>query len=175
MQTRRLPYSKTNAGTGRRPGPALWFAAQWTVFVAGLVSLQLFLTDQGLTARTAAVLAIFAGGAFSGALLARGFASLASRFRPQATARFAAMFIGLSAGTLGMTALIHFLQFRSYFASGHSDAFTFHWMIEMIFTSAHATYILTVEAAQLLLPWGLVLLFAASWSFARCAVPGRPA
>jgi hypothetical protein len=76
------------------------------------------------------------------------------------------MFLGLSVGTLGMTALIHFLHFRSYYASEHSDALTLHWFVEMTFTGANATYIFLIDAAQTLLPWGLALLLAASWDYA---------
>ncbi|MEJ8475488.1 hypothetical protein [Roseibium algae] len=145
----------------------LGFALTWCVLITGLVSLQLYLIGQAFSERTLAVVFMFVAGSFLGGLFACAFAWLITRWHNQPSARFAAMFIGLSCGTVGMTALIHYLHFRSYFADEHSPVFTIYWVFETLMTGASSAYIFTVEGMQLLLPWGLPLLFAAAWDYAR--------
>lgn len=170
MQTSATLEKTSNPeAAGYAAGSVLWFATLWALLVTALAGAHILLSGQGLTARTAAVVLLYLVGSFAGAAFARAFSDIVSRFRSQPSARFAAMFLGLSVGTLGMTALIHFLHFRSYYAGGHSDALTLHWFVEMIFTGAQATYIFVINAAQTLLPWGLALLLAASWDYAMSA------
>ncbi len=161
METRKSSVKKNPAGT------VLGFALIWSLLIGGLTSLELFLREQPLSERTLAVVLIFFAGSLTGAIFARGFAGLATRWHQQLSARFAAMFIGLSCGTVGMTALIHFFHFRSYYAQWHSPPLTKYWFFETLMTGASAAYIFTVEGMQLLLPWGLPLLFAAAWDYAR--------
>lgn len=153
---------------------AIGFATIWAVLIVSLVALELALSRQGVTERTIAVVILFALGAFSGALFARGLAAITGWLRPQPSARFAIMLFGLTTGTVGMTALFHFLHFRSFYSRWHSEIFTKHWLIEFLMTGASAAYIFTVESALLLLPWGLPLLFAAAWAFAAAPVQRKP-
>lgn len=155
---------------GRSASPAgslLGFAALWSALITGLVILQLFVQSQALSARTMAVTAIFLAGSFLGAMFARGFAALTTGAKSRPSARFAAMFIGLAAGTAGMSALIHFLHYRSYYAEWHSDFGTIYWVFETLMTGLSAAYIFVVQTSLLLLPWVLVLLFAAAFDYAR--------
>ncbi|MBD1548008.1 hypothetical protein [Roseibium aggregatum] len=152
------------------PVRALGFSLVWALLITGLVTIELALANQGMTARTTAVVILFALGSFAGALFARALAAFLSRFRPQQSARFAAMFFGLITGTVGMTAFFHFLQFRSYYSMTHSDILTVHWAIEMIMTGANAVYIFMIESAMLLLPWGLPLALAAAWDYATAPI-----
>ena len=87
------------------------------------------------------------------------FSALIGLFRPQPSARFAAMFIGLTAGTVGFSAFLHFLDYRSFYAQYHSPTFKY-WVGEQIMTGAGSVYIFMVQITPLLLPWGVVLLFA---------------
>ena len=170
--------SSTSLKTGIRIRPndqrfpirALGFSLIWALLITGLVTIQLALSYQGVTTRTVAVVILFALGSFAGAMFARALAAFVGRFRPQKSARFAAMFLGLITGTVGMTALFHFLQFRSYYAATHSDVLTLHWAIEIIMTGAGAAYIFMVESAILLLPWGLPLALAAAWDYATAPI-----
>jgi len=170
--------SATSSKTGFRiraderwlPVRALGFSLVWALLITGLVTIQLALSWQGVTARTAEVVILFALGSFAGALFARALAAFVGRFRPQQSARFAAMFFGLITGTAGMTAFFHFLEFRSYYAMGHSDVLTLHWGVEMIMTGANAVYIFLIEGAMLLLPWGLPLALGAAWDYATAPI-----
>ena len=142
----------------------------WSLLITGLVTIQLALSYQGVTSRTIDVVVLFALGSFAGALFARTLASVAGRFRPQPSARFAAMFLGLITGTVGMTALFHFLQFRSYYAASHDNILSIHGVVEMLMTGASSGYIFMVESAMLLLPWGLPLALAAAWDYATSPI-----
>ncbi|WP_417671745.1 hypothetical protein [Roseibium sp.] len=156
----------------RATGPAgsvLGFAVTWSLLITGLVALELFLSEQAISGRTLAVTAIFFSGSFSGALFARTFAGLFSIWRNAPSARFAAMFIGLACGTVGLTALIHFLHFSTYYAQWHSEFGSIYWVFETLMTGASAAYIFTVAGMKFLLPWGLPLLFAAAFDYARSA------
>ncbi|WP_295809902.1 hypothetical protein [uncultured Nitratireductor sp.] len=152
------------------PVRALGFSLIWALLISGLVMIQLALSYQGVTSRTVAVVILFAFGSFAGALFARALAAFLCRFRPQQSARFAAMFLGLITGTVGMTALFHFLQFRSYYAASHDDILTIYGAVELIMTGAGAAYIFMIESAMLLLPWGLPLALAASWDYATAPI-----
>lgn len=168
-----MSATEAQARNGKRYRPiiaAFGFATLWAVLISALVAIELTLADEGVTARTLAIVLMFTLGAFAGALFARIFAGFTSRFRPQPSARFASMLFGLITGTVGMTALLHFLDFRAFYAQWHSDAFTPHWLIELVMTSASSAYIFTVESTPLLLPWGLPLLLAAAWDYAATPV-----
>lgn len=151
-------------------GNTLSFALVWAFLMAGLVATQLFIANQGMNERTIAVVALFFFGSFCGAVIARLFARLVSHFRQMPSARFAAMLVGLSCGTAGMTAFLHFLHFRSFYAEWHSKIWSVHWMVEQIITGVNSTYIFIVEGMTLLLPWGLALLLAAAYDYAATPV-----
>lgn len=161
---------RTRSGSQWLPVRAISFSLVWALLITGLVTIQLALSYQGVTSRTVDVVVLFALGSFAGALFARAFAACLGRFRPQQSARFAAMFLGLITGTVGMTALFHFLQFRSYYAAAHDEVLTIHGAVEMLMTGAGSAYIFMVESAMLLLPWGLPLALAAAWDYATAPI-----
>ncbi|WP_153768489.1 hypothetical protein [Labrenzia sp. CE80] len=160
--------SKTNRSAPTAPaGSVLGFALTWSLMITGLAGLQLFLKGEALSGRTLAVALMFLAGSFLGAIFARCFAGLICRWRKTPSARFASLFIGLSVGTAGLTAFIHYLHFSAYYAQWHGEFGSLHRLVEIIMTGASSAYIFTVQGMQLLLPWGLTLLFAAAWDYAR--------
>lgn len=164
--------AKRVPSTGLSPAArALGFALSWAILMAGLVATQLLIANQGMNERTVSVVVLFFAGGFCGALFARLFAALITRFRPVPSARFAAMLLGLSCGTAGMTAFLHFLHFRAFYTEWHSEIWSVHWAVEQIMTGVNSTYIFVVEGMMLLLPWGLALLLAAAYDYA--ATPAR--
>ncbi|WP_417680500.1 hypothetical protein [Roseibium sp.] len=162
--------NRIRAGNQWLPIRAFGFSLIWSLLITGLVTIQLALSYQGVTSRTIDVVFLFALGSFAGALFARALAAFAGRFRPQPSARFAAMFLGLITGTVGMAALFHFLQFRTYYAASHGDILAIHGVVEMLMTGAGSAYIFMVESAMLLLPWGLPLALAAAWDYATAPI-----
>ncbi|SHM12730.1 hypothetical protein [Roseibium suaedae] len=148
------------------PISPLLFAVLWCILITSLAAFQLWRSGIAISERSLAVVLIFAAGSFSGALFARAFCAICGFFRPQPSARFAAMLIGLSAGTVGLSALLHYLQFQSYYAQWHNSPFSRAGLDEIIMTGASSGYIFLVEATPLLLPWGLILLLAAAWDYA---------
>jgi len=151
-------------------GNALGFALVWALLMAGLVATQLLVAHQGMNERTISVVALFFSGSFFGAVFARAFAALISRFRSVPSARFAAMLLGLSIGTAGMTAFLHFLHFRAFYTEWHSEIWSIHWAVEQVMTGVNSAYIFVVEGMMLLLPWGLALLLAAAYDYAATPV-----
>lgn len=149
---------------------ALGFALSWAFLMAGLVATQLLIGNQGVNERTVSVVILFFSGGFCGAVFARLFAALITRFRSTPSVRFAAMLLGLSSGTAGMTAFLHFLHFRAFYTEWHSEIWTVHWVVEQIMTGVNSTYIFVVEGMMLLLPWGLILLLAAAYDYAATPV-----
>ncbi|WP_417689900.1 hypothetical protein [Roseibium sp.] len=139
----------------------------WAILIGGLVALKLLIGEQSLSLRSIAVVLVFLAGSFLGALLARMFTGLVCTATSTPSARFSAMFIGLSCGTVGMTALLHFLHFGLYYLPTHVDAPVIYLLIDVLMTGASAAYIFVVSGMQLLLPWGLPLLFAAAFDYAR--------
>ncbi|MEP2894184.1 MAG: hypothetical protein ABJO05_21285 [Roseibium sp.] len=152
---------------GTSAGTVLGFAFTWSLMITGLAGLQLFLKDQTLSGRTLAVVLMFLAGSFLGAVFARCFAGFVARWRTAPSARFSSLFIGLSVGTVGLTAFIHYLHFSAYYAQWHDEFGSLHRLVQIIMTGASSAYIFTVQGMQLLLPWGLALLFAAAWDYAR--------
>jgi len=163
-----VAQSKTIRSARTAPaGSVLGFALTWSLMITGLAGLQLFLKGEALSGRTLAVALMFLAGSFLGAIFARCFVGLISRWRKTPSARFASLFIGLAVGTAGLTAFIHYLHFSAYYAQWHGEFGSLHRLVEIIMTGASSAYIFTVQGMQLLLPWGLALLFAAAWDYAR--------
>lgn len=142
------------------------FAAIWSTLISALTLWHILDSEQGFTERTLAILMVFSLGSLAGAGLAWPLAGWIGRLRPQTSARFAAMFVALTVGTTGVAAFLFFLKFRSYYALFHDDTFSIHWMAQNLVTGINAAYLFGVAAPQILLPWGLPLLFIASGYFA---------
>ena len=86
-----------------------------------------------------------------------------------AEAAFAAMFLALSLSTLGVTALLFALDYRSYYSRWHEDFGTITWIFQFVFTIAGAVVQFAVLGMRMFLPLGLAGLFLVSLWFARSA------
>jgi hypothetical protein len=81
---------------------------------------------------------------------------------------FAATFVLLSIGTLGLTALIFAFDFWLYFSQWHGEVFSGLWTNQFVFTFASAIYQFLVSGLRLYLPFGLIALVLASmWASRR--------
>lgn len=79
----------------------------------------------------------------------------------------AAAFVCLLAATLAFTGGLFALQYRSYYAEWHAEAFTVRWAFELVFTSLTALYQFVVLGVRLYFPLGFIALACASVWFAR--------
>ena len=93
-------------------------------------------------------------------------ARLVSRSKSAETA-FAAMFLALALSTIGATAGLFALDYRTYYAEWHEDFGTITWAFQFFFTTANAVVQFAVLGTGLFFPLGFVGLFAASLWFAR--------
>jgi hypothetical protein len=167
----------------RRPGPiarlaahahrslpslsvALAGTAGWVLVTAANALLVVWLRGWQTPEKFAAVGALFAVGAalaFPLALFIARFVS--SRRSPEAA--FAAMFLALSLCTVGITAFLFGLVYRSYYATWHEDFGTIVWIFQFAFTVAAAVIQFAVLGVRMLFPLSFVALFAVSFWFAR--------
>lgn len=107
----------------------------------------------------------FAGGAIAYPLAVMGVGAIARNKR--AEARFSAAFLCLGGLTIGFTALLFAIAFRSFYAQWHGDFATGPWAYQLAFTLASALYQFAVIGVLNFLPIGLVFLVAASLRLAK--------
>jgi hypothetical protein len=138
----------------------------WAMLMGASAALGLWLRAWETRGHIAEVVALFAAGGavafFPGLYLAR----LVAAKKPRGAA-FAAVFLGLSLATIGFTAAIYVLVYRSYYAAWHADAFTVTWGFQQIFTTLGALGQFAVLGVRLYFPLGFAALLAASLVFSR--------
>lgn len=163
------PVSRTSSpnGIGRWLANALpdmrtaWLGSIAWALSMGLVALvELVWMRWYEPQRIAAIAALFAAGGLLAFLPAVYLGRLLSRGRRDAG--FAATFLALGTGTIGLTGLLVGLEYRSYYAAWHEDAFSIVWVFQFIFTVGAAVYQFLVLGVRIYVPLGLVLLAAAS-------------
>ncbi len=117
------------------------------------------------------MLLYFLGGAlaFLPALFLARFVGLDRPFG----ARFAAHFLALSIATVGLTAFLFALDYRTYYAQWHGHDLSLLWAFQFVFTVLAAVYQFAVVGLGLYLPLGGLALVAASIMLAA-RPPGRP-
>ncbi|BAV44962.1 hypothetical protein MLTONO_0059 [Mesorhizobium loti] len=142
-------------------GSLLWGA---TMGASALINLLLdnWVTPEKI--RTVSLL--FVGGGVLAFPLGLFAARLVSLGRGREVA-FAAAMVCLAAATIGLTAGLYALQYRSYYAEWHAPVFTLTWGFQLAFTMAVASYQFVVLGIRLYFPLGFVALFAVSLWFAR--------
>ncbi len=153
---------------------ALVVSLAWS-FVLGLLTTVMTIgLGQAVTHRALAAIAVFAVAGLIGALIAWAAATLLTRRSRRRSARFAAMFACLTIGTAGVGSLLLYWQLNLYYARWHVGGFTVEALIEFVFTSASAAYVLGVVGSRLLLPWVLPFAFLAAYAFAAAERRDRP-
>ncbi len=147
---------------------ALGGASGWALLMAASAALNLRLAGWESRSATATIVALFAlGGALAFPLGLTG-ARLLSLGRPVQPA-FAAAFVSFTIATLGVTAGLYALQYRSYYAQWHAPAFSVTWCLQLVFTTLAALYQFAVLGLRLYFPVGFLALLALSGWFARHA------
>ncbi|NRG18073.1 hypothetical protein HPQ64_10265 [Rhizobiales bacterium] len=146
---------------------AIGFAIFWALAIGGAFFALTIGRGHAVSERSLAAVALFSAGGFLAALMALGIAGLIAKYRPQPSARFAAMFIALTLATAGITALLFYLQFRIYYSQWHEPHISRGLLTEIIFTLASSGYIFGVKGVRLLTPVALPLIFAVSFLYAR--------
>ena len=147
--------------------PTLACALGWGIS-AGVCALTGLMLGGWLTpSNVRTVILLFALGGFLAFPFGLFFARLLSQFRATGETAFAAAFIAFTVTTVAMTAALYGLQYRSYYAQWHADAFTRIWFLQFTHTLAAAAYEFAALGLRLYFPLGFVALLAASLWFAR--------
>ena len=145
---------------------ALVGAVLWAVAMGASALLCLWLDNWETPEKIRFVVLLYAMGAALAFPIGLFAARLISLDR-QAEVAFAAAFICLLAATLAFTGGLFALQYRSYYAEWHAEAFTVLWAFELVFTSLTALYQFVVLGVRLYFPLGFIALAVASVWFAR--------
>ncbi|MGB3390553.1 MAG: hypothetical protein WBA88_21530 [Pseudaminobacter sp.] len=135
----------------------------------GISAVVVLATDAWETpARIRTVGLLFTGGGLVGFPLGLFLARLLSEGR-RAEVTFAAALLAFAATTIAATSFFYALQYRSYYAEWHAQAFTLVWALQFFFTGLAALYQFAVLGLRLYFPIGFCALFVAAWWFARQA------
>lgn len=150
------------------PGPtvAIGGSLAWAVLMGTSAALGLWLRAWETQDRIVAVVALFAAGGALGFVPGLFLARLVAAGKPRGAA-FAAVFLGLALATIGLTAAIYALVYRSYYAAWHADAFTVTWAFQQVFTTLGALGQFAVLGLRLYFPVGFAALVAAALLFSR--------
>jgi len=158
--------ARSELGLARRFGVGFLNSVVYGLVIGFCIWATLMLREQNAGARLIAVVMMFSAGAMLGAwfalvatwIVARGwFANL----RPLI------MVLALTGGTVGLTAFLHFLQFRLYFAEWHEPSLTKIWLYQMAFTGFGAVGVFIMVGLRLYLPFALPVMLIAAWWFSR--------
>ncbi len=145
---------------------ALIGALLWAAIMGASALVNLLLDNWMTPEKIRTVALMFAGGgglAFPVGLFAARLISLGRGWE----VNFASALVCLAAATIGLTAGLFALQYRSYYAEWHASAFTLTWGLQFVFTMLVALYQFMVLGIRLYFPLGFVALFSASIWFAR--------
>lgn len=144
----------------------LFGSLAWAVAMGASALINLLLDHWATPDKIRIVSLLFAGGGALAFPLGLFAARLVSLGRGREVA-FAAAMVCLAAATIGLTAGLYALQYRSYYAEWHAPVFTLTWGFQLAFTMAVASYQFVVLGIRLYFPLGFIALFAASLWFAR--------
>lgn len=148
-------------------GVGLAGSVLWAAFAGGSAFLNI--QHWETAGHQAGVTALFAVGGLLAFAPALFVARIVSGRRTDAAGRFAAMFLSLALATIGITALLFGLEYRTYYAEWHAETFSYVWGLQLFFTMANALYQFAVIGMRLYVPIGLAALFLFSLWFARAA------
>ena len=144
----------------------LFGALLWAVTMGASALINLLLDHWVTPDKIRTVSLLFTGGgalAFPVGLFSARLVSLGRGWE----VAFASALVCLAAATIGLTAGLYALQYRSYYAEWHAPAFTLEWGFQLVFTMAVALYQFVVLGIRLYVPLGFVALFAAGLWFAQ--------
>ncbi|MGI6852925.1 hypothetical protein [Mesorhizobium sp. 1B3] len=139
-------------------------AIVWAGIMAGNAALGVWLRHWETGSKILSIAGLFAAGGALGFPL--GLFRLASANKRPDTA-FAAAFLGFSIATIGITAALFALIYRSYYAAWHDEIFSLRWFFQFGFTMLGALGQFAVLGLRLYFPFGFVALFLVSLWFAR--------
>ncbi|MCG7505267.1 hypothetical protein L4923_09565 [Mesorhizobium sp. IRAMC:0171] len=145
---------------------ALFGALTWAFLMGTSAFAKLWMAEWQTPGGIVTVVLLFAAGAALAFPLGLYTARLISLGRSGEVA-FAALFACLLAATLGFTAGLYVLQYRSYYAEWHGTPFSVRWFLQFAFTSAGALYQFAILGIRFYFPLGFIALFAAGLWFVR--------
>lgn len=156
----RLKASLPSTGTILAGGPL------WGILMALSAATSLYAQDRLWLSADLDILGLYFVGGLIGWVLALPFARFCAAGRRPET-RFAAWLLWLAIGTIGVTAGLFALQYRSFYSQWHAPFLSRIWVYQLVFTSASAVYQFAVIGLRLFMPLGFMLLIATSAIMAR--------
>ncbi|MCO5729958.1 hypothetical protein [Rhizobium sp. SSA_523] len=162
MTTRRMRSEGKSSRSGRIV-PVLSGAIVWSACCGALAALALMQGERQIEAEESRLIAVFAGGAALAWLVT---AALAPQLKARLGGRRSLLFLIIASllalSTIGVTAALFALDYRSFYARWHAEPLSRIWLLQLGFTSASAVYQFLVIGLRLYLPFGPLLLCAAA-------------
>ena len=150
-----------------RAGLLLAASVAWGALMALSAYVALvFNFGRQLDDQVSGIIAIYFAGGFIGFLAAYPvFLTLSRRSGP--VTRFGLALMLLALCTLGATAGVLALQYRTYYAEWHETIFSRIWFWQQFYTALGSTYQYAVIGTRLYWPLAPVFLLATSWWLSR--------
>lgn len=157
---------------GPKPGAAgfrllvLAGAPLWGLAMVASLAIWQWHVNRWLIANLGQLSLFFFAGGVLGWIVSLPVARAISRERRQEY-RLAACFLGLTLGTIGFTALLYAIQYRTFYAQWHDPFLTVTWCIQLVTTFLVALYQFAVLGVPNFLPLALPLGLAVSFALAK--------
>ena len=144
----------------------LVFGFVWAAIITVGVALSLNARGWHHDVHFVSALIPFAVASFVAGYLTPLLAQTLVRNKP-ALAQFSFFFAALCILTVGLAALIFAIHYRMNFPQWSAQFLSLEWIKRTFFTVLSAAYLFSVIGFRLLMPWGLIALFAVSIGFSR--------
>ncbi len=150
------------------PSVGVWFFGSlgWGLAMAASFLLSIHVFGRATGSHDLGLTAVYAGGGLLGWIVALPLIHILTKGRQPQTV-LAGWLALLGIVTIGATAGVYALQYRSFYAHWHAPFPSRVWVYQLIFTTAAALYQFAVLGLRHLLPAGFALLIALSILMAR--------
>lgn len=137
-------------------------ALLWGACCAALVGYSLIVQERFESFHFSTLLSLFALGGVLAWAFSTVFVKLARRYVKRGWLIYLLALIVLALTTLTFTSGLFALQYRSFYAQWHEQAFSRIWVLQFLFTSASAVYQFLVIGLRHYFPLGLPLLLGST-------------
>lgn len=159
--------SKPSVSRPSRVINTLGLSLVWSACCAALAAESLFRLERFTSFHASSLLALFALGGTLAWITSAMILALVKRYVSNRWTMYALALMLLATATLAFTSGLFALQYRSFYAQWHEQAFSRIWILQFMFTCASAVYQFLVIGIRHYFPLGLPLLLGASGILVR--------
>lgn len=137
-------------------------ALVWGACCAALLAYSLITSGRFETFHFSVLISLFALGGVLGWAFSAVFMTFAQRYLRRDWLLYGVALVVLTLATLTFTSGLFALQYRSFYAQWHEQAFSRIWVLQFLFTSASAVYQFLVIGLRHYFPLGFPLLLGST-------------